>query len=120
MKTIEWKTEPKGPGLAVHMFLDAGGERVELLAYDCPASHGYPRMCGFEVYGRLRTGETARTHGPFFEQLAAGEAQSIDEAKAAALAMVAQPRETWANLPRSWVQDVGLVCGSTTEGGAMT
>jgi hypothetical protein len=98
MKPIEWKTEPKGPGRAVHMFLDAGGERVELLAYDCPASHGGPRMCGFEVYGRLRKG------GPFHAQLAAGEAQSIDDAMAAARAMVAQPREQWAVLQRSWVK----------------
>jgi hypothetical protein len=96
-KTIEWTTEPKGPGRAVHMFVDAGGERVELLAYDCPASHGGPRMCGFEVYARLRKG------GPFHDQIAAGEAQSLDDAMAAALAMVAQPREKWTVLPRSWV-----------------
>lgn len=97
MKQIDWKREPKGPGGAEHIFLDAGGERVELLAYDCPASHGGPRMCGFEVFTRLRKG------GPFWDQVAAGEAQSLDEAKAAALAMVAQPRDRWAKLPRSWV-----------------
>jgi hypothetical protein len=34
-KTIPWHREPKGPGDAVHMFIDAGGERVELLAYGC-------------------------------------------------------------------------------------
>jgi hypothetical protein len=96
MKTIEWITEPKGPGRAVHMFLDAAGERVELLAYDCPHSQG-GRMCGFEVYTRLRKG------GPFHNQIAAGETQSLDEAKAAALAMVAQPREKWTVLSRSWV-----------------
>jgi hypothetical protein len=97
MKTVEWKTEPKGPGRAVHMFLDAGAERVELLAYDCPASHGGPRMCGYEVFGRLRN------DGPFHEQLAAGEARSLEEAMAAARMAVSQPRECWAKLPRSWV-----------------
>jgi hypothetical protein len=97
MKTIEWKTEPKGPGRAVHMFLDAGGGRVELLAYDCPASHGGPRMCGYEVFGRLRNG------GPFHEQLAAGEARSLEEAMAATRTAISQPRERWAKLPRSWV-----------------
>jgi hypothetical protein len=97
MKTVEWKTEPKGPGRAVHMFLDAGEERVELLAYDCPASHGGPRMCGYEAFGRLRKG------GPFHEQLAAGEARSLEEAMDAAQKMISQPREHWAKLPRSWV-----------------
>lgn len=98
MKTIEWHREPKGPGIAFHMFLDAGGERVELLAYDCPASHGWQRMCGFEVYTRRRVG------GPFHNQVAAGEAGSLDDAKRAAREMVAKPRETWAVQPRSWVQ----------------
>jgi len=49
------------------MLLVVGEERIELLAYDCPASHGGPRMCGYEVYGRRRKGR------PFHEQLAAGE-----------------------------------------------
>ena len=98
MKTIEWQPEPKGPGRAVHMFLDAGGERVELLAYDCPAFKEHPRMCGFEVFGRLRKG------GPFWEQLAAGEAHSLEEAMRAAREMVSRPREAWAKLPRSWVK----------------
>jgi hypothetical protein len=97
MKTIVWKPEPKGPGRAFHMFLDAQGERVELLAYDCQAGGGGPRMCGFEVYGRLRKG------GPFWDQLAAGESSSLEKAMEAALAMVAQPRNAWAFLPRSWV-----------------
>jgi hypothetical protein len=97
MKTIEWKPEPKGPGMAVHMFLDAHGARVEILAYDCPASDGWTRICGFEVFGRLRK------NGPFHEQLAAGEAASLAEAQEAALAMVAKPRSEWAKLPRSWV-----------------
>lgn len=97
MKTISWTHEPKGPGAAAHMFLDAHGERVELLAYDCPVSRLGPRMCGFEVYGRLRKG------GPFHEQLAAGEAESLEAAQIAALAMVALPRDQWAKLPRSWV-----------------
>lgn len=98
MKTIPWKVEPRGPGQAVHMFLDAGGERVELLAYDSPATPVSPRLCGFEVFTRLRKG------GPFWNQVAAGEANSLDEAMAAAQAMVAQPREKWAVLPRSWVK----------------
>ena len=98
MKTIRWKPEPKGPGRAVHKFLDAGGERVELLAFDCPAGPGWPRMCGFEVYRRLRK------DGPFWDQMAAGEATNLDEAMSAAEAMVAKPREAWAELPRSWVR----------------
>jgi hypothetical protein len=97
MKKVQWKTEPKGPGRAVHMFLDAGEERVELLAYDCPSSHGRPRMCGYEVFGRLRNG------GPFHQQLAAGEARSLEEAMAAAQKMISQTRGSWAKLPRSWV-----------------
>ena len=99
MKAVGWETEPKGPGKAVHMLLDAGGERVELLAYDCPAGHGHPRMCGFEVFGRRRK------RGPFHEQLAAGEAETLEEPMEAAQAMVAQPRHTWSKLPRSWLPD---------------
>lgn len=97
MKTIGWKREPKGPGLAFHMFVDAGGERVELLAYDIPASSGYPRICGFEVFGRLRKG------GPFHEQLAAGEADTLEDSMRAAMEMVTWPRERWIKLPRSWL-----------------
>jgi hypothetical protein len=97
MKTIGWRREPKGPGNnAQHMFLDAGGERVELLAYDVPAWRSNPRLCGFEAYGRHRNG------GPFHEQLAAAEADSLEAAMSAALAMVSQPRDAWAVLPRSW------------------
>jgi hypothetical protein len=44
-----------------------------------------------------------RAGGPFHEQLAAGEAQSIEEAMAAARTAISQPRERWAKLPRSWV-----------------
>lgn len=97
MKPVGWRSEPKGPGRAVHMFLDVAGERVELLAYDCPASRAWPRMCGFEVFGRLRKG------GPFHDQLAAGESESLTEAMEAAQMMVSQPRDAWAKLPRSWV-----------------
>lgn len=96
MKTISWTSEPKGPGRAMHMFLDAGGERVELLAYDCPASHGCVCMCGFEVYTRLRSG------GPFHNQVAAGEAESLIAAMRASLTMVALPRDQWRVQPRSW------------------
>jgi hypothetical protein len=99
MKTIGWKYEPKGPGRAWHTFLDAGGERVELLAYDCPASNGYKRMCGFEIYGR------ERARGPFHDQIGAGEAANLEAAMAAAREMVSQPREAWAILPRSWGND---------------
>ena len=97
MKTRWWKPEAKGPGHAYHMFIDAGGERIELLAYDCPASHGCPRMCGFEVYGRLRKG------GPFHKQIAAGEADTIQDAMDGAFRMIGQPREAWSVLSRSWV-----------------
>lgn len=90
MKKIGWKREPKGPGLAFHMFVGAGGERVELLAYDIPASNGYPRICGFEVFGRLRKGG--------HEQLAAGEAE--EDSMRAAMEMVAWPRERWTKLSR--------------------
>jgi hypothetical protein len=52
MKTINWKREPKGPGAAAeHLFLDAQGERVEILVYDCPPFKIHGRMCGFEVFG---------------------------------------------------------------------
>lgn len=105
MKTIGWKPEPKGPGRAFHMFLDAGGERVELLAYDCPAGHGGPRMCGFEVFGKLRDRNgNIRPASKFYEQLAAGEADSLEAAMRGAREMVAQPRAAWSKLPRSWVK----------------
>jgi hypothetical protein len=98
MKTIGWKREPKGPGpRAQHMFLDAHNERVEILVYDCPPFKGHGRMCGFEIFGRKRR------KGPFHKQIAAGEASSVDEAKDAALRMIALPREKWTVLPRSWV-----------------
>jgi hypothetical protein len=95
MKTIKWKREPKGPGFAFHMFLDSGGERIELLAYDTGSSHE-PRICGFEIFGRLRR------NGPFHSQIGAGEADSLEAAMKAALTMASQPREMWAVLPRSW------------------
>lgn len=98
MKTVKWKREPKGPGSAFHMFLDAGGERIELLAYDCGSSYD-PRICGFEIYGRLRR------NGPFHNQIGAGEADSLEAAMNAALMMASQPRKTWAVLPRSWVRN---------------
>jgi hypothetical protein len=88
MRTAAWRREPRGPGAAWHMFADAHGERVELLVYDCPASRSGPRMCGFEIFTRLRSG------GPFHNQVAAGEAESVEGAKAAALKMVSQPRAT--------------------------
>lgn len=94
MKTIEWQHEPKGPGhRAVHMFIDADDERVELLAYDVPASKFHPRLCGFEVFGRIRDA------GPFDRQLAAGKSQSLEEAKRDARAMVELPRALWTKLP---------------------
>jgi len=94
-KTISWRRERKGPGTAVHMFTDAANERVELLAYDCPASEGNPRMCGFEIFVR-------DYRGMFHDQVGAGEAENLEAAKAAALAMIALPRDEWAILPRSW------------------
>lgn len=106
MRQIDWRSEPKGPGRdAVHMFLDAGGERVELLAYDCPAFGDHPRMCGFEVFGKLRDRKgNIRPSSKFWEQLAAGEACSLEAAKAAALAMVERPRAKWEKQQRSWVK----------------
>jgi hypothetical protein len=79
------------------MFKDAGGERVELLAYDCPASHGSPRMCGFEIFARNRRGR-------FHDQVGAGETASLEAAMRAAVEMVSKPRDQWAKLPRSWVK----------------
>ncbi len=78
------------------MFIDAGGERVELLAYDVPASRFHPRLCGFEVFGRIRDG------GSFDEQLASGESQSLEDAKRDARVMVARPRALWTKLPPPW------------------
>lgn len=95
MKKIEWKREPKGPGpSAFHKFVDAGDERVELLAYDVPASKSHSRLCGFEIFGRSRGG------GPFHEQLASGEAESLADAMTAAEQMAAMPRDEWTKLPR--------------------
>lgn len=99
MKTIGWKSEPKGPGAAVHTFLDAGGERVELLAFDVPPFAGNRRIIGFEVYGRLRKG------GPFHELLANGEADTRSNAMRAALEMVSRPRAYWELLPGRWRRD---------------
>jgi len=58
-------------------------------------------MCGFEVNAR-------DYRGRYFEQVAAGEADSIEEAKAAALEMIARPLNKWAVLPRSWVKNTTL------------
>jgi hypothetical protein len=49
------------------------GERVELLAYQS-VTHDGARMCGFEV----RTRDHADR---FWDQVAAGEAEGLDEAK---------------------------------------
>ena len=94
MKTVTWAPEPKGPGRnAVHMFIDTDAGRVELLAYDLPADGHFVQLYGFEIYGRRRE------RGPFHEQLASGDATSLEEAKAKALAMAAQPKATWTKLP---------------------
>lgn len=91
MKTIAWKREPKGPGNAVHMFMDdAAGERVELLAYDCPACSLGPRMCGFEIYAAPK----------YLELVGGGEAASLDAAMRMALEMASGPRAAWTFLPR--------------------
>lgn len=97
MRTVSWRREPKGPGAAWHMFTDAEGERVEILAYDCPASGSFARMCGFEIFTRARPG------GPFHNQVGAGETENLEAAKAAALDMISKPRTAWTKLPRSWV-----------------
>jgi hypothetical protein len=99
-KTIPRRREPKGPGMAEHMFTDAGGERVELLAFYSQTLDGEP-MCGFEVNARVHLGR-------FWDQVAAGEADSIEEAKIAALEMIARPRDKWDVLPRSWVKNSTL------------
>ena len=96
-KTTPWRRVPKGPGMAVHMFTDASNERVELLAYDRPAFQGHPSMCGFEILVR-------DYRGMFHDQVGAGEAADLEAAKAAALAMIALPRDKWSICPRSWVQ----------------
>ena len=71
------------------MFKDAGGERVELLVYDVPADKLGPRMCGFEVFARTRRG------GPFQQQVAAGEAETLEQAVAAVVLMVSRPCAEW-------------------------
>lgn len=99
MKTIPWRREPKGPGRnAQQMFLDAGGERVELLAFDVPATPDCGRMCAFEVFAREKPNSKY-----FYKLLADGEASDLAAAQAAALEMVARPREQWATIDkRSW------------------
>lgn len=97
LRMIGWKTEPRGPGTAERLWLDLEGERFELLAYTFLASSTPRRLCsGFEIFGR-------DYRGRFFDQVAAGEAQSLAEAKAAAEAMAKLPREQWRIEVRSWV-----------------
>lgn len=93
---VEWKPRLKGPGRALHAFVDdAAGERVELLAYDCPANQSGPRTFGFEIYGRTYD------RGPFHDQLARVETDSLEEAMHAATEMAAKPRNAWVRAFRS-------------------
>lgn len=75
------------------MIVNAGGEPVELLAYDIPSDSLGARLCGFEIFGRRRAG------GDFDQQLASGLVDTLEEAKALALTMAKQPRATRTVLP---------------------
>ena len=97
-----WKHEPKGPGRAERMFVDAGGERVELLAFATSDADG--PMIGFEIHGRDRRRDgTIKTGGPFWHLLARGDAPTFEAAKEAALAMAAHPRAEWEKPRPAWI-----------------
>jgi hypothetical protein len=91
-----WRPEPRGPGLAERRFANAEGERLELLAYTFLADDLNNRLCsGFEIFAR-------DYRGRFYEQVAAGEAPSLAEAKRAAEEMIKRPRAEWRIEIRSW------------------
>ena len=82
-----WRHEPRGPGRAERMFVDIGGARFELLAYTYDTGKN-GLASGFEIFARDRRGR-------YVDQVAIGEAASLDESKALAEAMVRRPRSGW-------------------------
>ncbi|MGJ5134364.1 hypothetical protein [Bradyrhizobium oligotrophicum] len=97
LRDAGWKPEPRGPGRAERRFADAEGERLELLAYTFLATDNPTRLCcGFEIFARDYRGQ-------FYEQVAAGEASDLVEAKALAEEMIRRPRAEWRIEARSWV-----------------
>jgi hypothetical protein len=82
-----WKPEPRGPGRAEHLFVVVDGERFELLAYTYDTREN--RLAsGFEIFAR-------DNRGRYVDQVAMGEAGSLDQSKALAEAMVRRPRSQW-------------------------
>jgi hypothetical protein len=69
------------------MFLEVDGARFELLAYTYDT--GENRLAsGFEIF-------TRDSRGRYVDQVAMGEAASLDESKALAEAMVRRQRFQW-------------------------
>ena len=89
----KWRPERRGPGRAERMFIEIGGARFELLAYTYDA--GKSRLAsGFEIFAR-------DSRGQYVDQVAIGEAASLDESKALAEATVRRPRSGWPVLTRA-------------------
>jgi hypothetical protein len=83
----KWRPERRGPGRAERMFVEIGGARFELLAYTYDT--GENRLAsGFEIFAR-------DSRGRYVDQVAMGEAASLDESKALAEAAVRRPRSQW-------------------------
>ena len=78
------------------MLADAEGERLELLAYTFVAENPRRLYSGFEIFAR-------DYRGRFFDQVAAGEAASLTEAKSLAEAKIKRPRAEWRIEKRSFV-----------------
>ncbi len=69
------------------MFIEIGGARFELLAYTYDT--GENRLAsGFEIFAR-------DCRGRYVDQVAMGEAASLDKSKALAEAVVRRPRSQW-------------------------
>jgi hypothetical protein len=70
----KWRREPRGPGRAERMFVEIDGARFELLAYTFGAGEN-GLASGFEIFAR-------DSRGRYVDQVAMGEAASLDESKA--------------------------------------
>jgi hypothetical protein len=83
----KWRPERRGPGRAERMFVETDGARFELLAYTYDS--GENRLAnGFEIF-------TRDSRGRYVDQVAKGEAASLDGSKALAEAVVRRPRSQW-------------------------
>ncbi len=83
----KWRPERRGPGRAERMFVEIDGARFELLAYTYDT--GENRLAsGFEIFDR-------DTCGRYVDQVAMGEAASLDASKALAEAVARRPRCQW-------------------------